>query len=150
MKTRIKLHKKGVECFKIFHNDLNDSKKGVDHEPAHGMTQLRCMKYIIRHEREKGPRRKPGAMCGIMYQAVTRGYGETGDNQEKSPILTSRGWILYLGFLLSITRRIDLLCLMLTDDFITEVMSGLAAENWGETQQSCSQSWRENCLMYVE
>ena len=149
MKTRIKLHKKGVECFKIFHNDLNDSKKGVDHEPAHGMTQLRCMKYIIRHEREReggARRRKPGEMCGIMYQPVTRGYRETEDNEEKSPILTSRCWILYLGSLLSIIRRIDLLCFMLTDDFITEVMSGLTAENWGETQQSSFQSWRENVV----
>ena len=79
---RCKLHKKGVECFKIFHNDLNDSKKGVDHEPAHGMTQLRCMKYIIRHERERGPRGRKYRGNVRHHQPVTRGY-----EQELSRIM---------------------------------------------------------------
>ena len=69
---RCKLHKKGVECFKIFHNDLNDSKKGVDHEPAHGMTQLSCMKYIIRHERERAEGEKIQGKCAASSASDTR------------------------------------------------------------------------------
>ena len=108
------------------------------------MTQLRCMKYIIRHEREGAvSRRKPGK-CAASSTSDTRirggQWGEIPDINE--PVSRARP----LSRVSTCPHQTQW-PFMLTDDFITQVMSGLPADNGGETLKSSFPSWKENCLI---